>query len=113
MKPIEKQADRLFAAFIKKRDGMCMADEYPTPHWGPLECAHLIRRGFKSIRWDPRNAVTLCARHHQYFTERPIAWRVWCDELRGEHVMRELLHKAYGLEKVDVAAIVEQLEGAA
>ena len=39
--------------------------------------------------------------------------KVWCDELRGEPVMRELLHKAYGLEKVDVAAIVEQLKGAA
>ena len=117
MKPIEKQADRLFSAFIKKRDGGCMAGitDYTErlAHRGPLECAHLIRRGFKSIRWDPRNAVTLCQGHHAYFTDHPIAWRVWCDELRGEAVMRELLHKAYGLEKVDVAAIVEQLKGAA
>ena len=117
MKPIEKQADRLFSAFIKKRDGGCMAickHGYPVELScsGPLECAHLIRRGFKSIRWDPRNAVALCSRHHQYFTDRPIAWRVWCDELRGEPVMRELLHKAYGLEKVDVAEIVEALKEA-
>ena len=122
MKNLERQADRLFSAFIKKRDGgackfymVGTMEEHAIvgPCWGQLECAHLIRRGFKSIRWDPRNAVTLCSRHHQYFTSRPIAWRVWCDELRGEPVMRELLHKAYGLEKVDVAAIVEQLKGAA
>ena len=116
MKPIEKQADRLFAAFIKRRDGGCQMVTYAAPLlgelrcWGPLECAHLIRRGFKSIRWDPRNAVTLCAGHHAWSHQHPIAWRVWCDELRGEYVMRELLHKAYGLEKVDVAAIVEQLK---
>ena len=115
MKPIEKQADRLFSAFIKKRDGDCMVSYRRLDLgscYGRLECAHLIRRGFHSIRWDPRNAVALCAGHHAYFTEHPIAWRVWCDELRGPVVMRELLHKAYGLEKVDVAAIVDQLKAA-
>ena len=116
MKNIEKQADRLFSAFIRKRDARCMMANH-AEEWakcaGGLQCAHLIRRGFKSIRWDPRNAVALCAYHHGWAGEHPIAWKVWCDELRGEPVMRELLHKAYGLEKVDVAAIVESLKGAA
>lgn len=114
MNALERKADRLFSAFIRKRDARCMAANHPE-QWkdcaGGLQCAHLIRRGFKSVRWDPRNAVALCAYHHGYFTGHPIAWRGWCDELRGEIVMRELLHKAYGSEKVDVAAIVESLEG--
>ena len=119
MKPIEKQADRLFAAFIRARDGRCVIGNPAgdlrdrSECWGELECAHLLSRRFMATRWDPRNAVALCEGHHRYMTEHPLAWADWREELRGPSVMRDLIRRAYGGPKPDVAAIVEQLKGAA
>lgn len=113
MNNLEKQADRLFSPFIKNRDGGCVIGRMgATDCWGPLECAHLLRRGFKAVRWDPRNAVTLCAGHHTFMTEHPLVWADWREQYAGPVTMRDLLRRAYGGEKPDVAAIVESLKEA-
>lgn len=113
MNALEKRADRLFSEFIRNRDGGCQMAEGPGGRgcFGRLECAHLIRRGFKATRWDPRNAVALCAGHHGWMTNHPLAWADWRQERLGAS-WPELLRKAYGGPKPDVAAIVEQLREA-
>lgn len=116
MNALEKKADRLWSEFIRKRDARCMAanhaDEW-SKCWGPLAAHHLFRRSFKATRWDPRNGATLCAYHHGEMHNHPLQHAVWRIDLRGEVVASELLRRAYGGEKPDVAAIVASLEGAA
>lgn len=73
-----KQADRAFSKYVRTRDGQCLA---APPHAGNLQCAHIIGRGYKSIRTHPDNAVALCAKHHVYWTHRPLEWRLWVDEM--------------------------------
>jgi hypothetical protein len=74
-----KLADSLFSAYIRERDQGCRA--YGT-NSGPqcsgyLQCAHIISRRYRAVRWDEDNAVTLCAAHHMFWTHRPLEWIVW------------------------------------
>lgn len=65
-----RQADELFARFIRERDGHCQAcgsTEY-------LQCAHIISRSYKAIRTHRMNAVALCRSCHVRFTHRPLEW---------------------------------------
>ena len=83
----EATADRLFSRFIRERDGACqLAGTSYAGYFcsGPgLECAHLIRRGYKATRYEPLNAVALCHFHHRYMTEHPLAWNAWRSERLG------------------------------
>ncbi len=45
-----------------------------------LQCAHIIPRGYRQVRWDSRNAMTLCAKHHVYYEHRPLEWQAWINE---------------------------------
>jgi len=40
-----------------------------------LQCAHIIGRGRKVIRWDLQNALCICSGHHVYYTNNPERWR--------------------------------------
>ena len=42
---------------------------------GVLQCAHIIGRANLFLRWDDRNALSLCAGHHVYYTYHPELWR--------------------------------------
>ena len=72
----EQEADLLFSRLIRSR-GFCQAQGFITIRsgvmdcWGTLQCAHIMRRRFKSsaLRWDPDNAASLCMRHHIYLDE--------------------------------------------
>lgn len=75
----KREADRLFSEFIKERDRICMATtdfwlgaQFDCVTFQGLHCAHLRRRGYLAIRWDPRNAVALCAGHHKWFDDNTI-----------------------------------------
>lgn len=41
---------------------------------GPLQCAHIVSRIYRSVRWDEGNAIPLCAGAHRYMTSRPLEW---------------------------------------
>ena len=70
-------ADRLFSQFIRNRDGwQCRICGEPYN----LQCAHLVSRRYRAIRFSPLNAVALCSRHHVYYTYRTIEWELWCEE---------------------------------
>ena len=64
-------ADRLFSQYIRTRDGWaCRLCGSPfTP-----QCAHLVSRRYRAVRFDPQNAITLCAKHHVFYTYRTIEW---------------------------------------
>lgn len=64
-------ADVLFARSVRER-GPCFLLG-PACH-GPTQCAHVVSRRYRATRWDPDNAVPLCATHHLVYTGQPVAW---------------------------------------
>ncbi len=68
-----KSCDVAFSLWVRSI-GVCEAAGEGNGCKGNLQCAHVLTRGYSSIRWDPRNALSLCAGHHIFFTHRPIAW---------------------------------------
>jgi len=66
-------ADAMFASQVRAV-GRCWATGYALPCEGYLECAHVISRRYKAIRWSFDNARCLCQAHHWYWTVRPQEW---------------------------------------
>ena len=100
-----ERADRLFAAKVRRK-GACMAE---GEHLGYLQCAHIISRRYHNIRWDGRNAVCLCARHHAYFTHRPLEWEA-CVEGQLPGLLAELRPLALNGNRPDLADVLAALE---
>jgi hypothetical protein len=68
-----KLADRLFSQLVRSRQ-RCEAQAFDGINCaGFFQTAHIVRRRYLSVRWDPGNATCLCAAHHVYFTHHPIA----------------------------------------
>lgn len=76
-----KEADELFARYVKKRDGYCQVKSCGTP--ADLQCAHIVSRRYFAKRWTEDGAVALCIYHHKLYTENPLAWDRWCIEWFG------------------------------
>jgi predicted restriction endonuclease len=82
-----KRADATFSLLVRALyDGRCVlcGSSYH------VQCAHLFSRRYYNTRWDPENAIALCARHHMRFTHKPIEWdellRRLLGEVRYEHL---------------------------
>jgi 5-methylcytosine-specific restriction endonuclease McrA len=70
-------ADRLFSQYIRTRDGWaCTRCGSPFN----VQCAHLIGRAYRSIRFNPMNATALCSKCHIFYTHRPLEWMDYCEE---------------------------------
>ena len=72
----KRKADKLFSLKVRSL-GFC---ELEGKDWiscgGPLHCAHIDTRGKHAIRWNPMNAVCICAGHHVYYTNHPKDWDI-------------------------------------
>lgn len=101
-----KRSDALFSKLIRERDGMCVANGVIVDTTvylgcnGNLQCAHIHSRSYKSIRTDFKNAIALCAKHHVYFTHRPLEWQEFV-ESQWPGVWDELKAKALEYGNVD------------
>jgi 5-methylcytosine-specific restriction endonuclease McrA len=78
-----KTADQLFSRYIRDRDGRCMGQGSGPACSGYLQCAHIISRRYRAIRWNEANAMALCQAHHTFWTHRPLEWQVWVFNHRG------------------------------
>ena len=71
-----KKADTKFSLRVRE-EGKCYG---ATKFWigpyfpcaGHLSCCHLFSRRYRNVRWDERNAVSMCAAHHAWFDQHPI-----------------------------------------
>ena len=70
------QADIIFSKYIRLRDGKCMRcgskvsfneNGDPVSH----QCSHFWGRRAESVRYDGRNAETLCGGCHLFLTANP------------------------------------------
>lgn len=65
--------DSLFSELVRARA------RYECQAWGydgvrcssQMQCAHIKSRRYKAIRWDPDNALCLCAAHHMHYHANP------------------------------------------
>lgn len=42
-----------------------------------LQCAHIVGRRNKAVRWHPLNAIALCYSCHMHFTANPLEFIEW------------------------------------
>lgn len=107
---LRNKADRLFSLYIRGRDRVCVKCGRQVN----LQCAHVFSRRYMNVRFDPRNAVTLCAGCHKYFTHNPIEWEDFMVERMGTVAYSELRADARRTDtRVDYEAIIEWLESEA
>lgn len=82
--------DQIWRRIIRERDGRCQMWADPAGCGGSLEAAHLFPRRHRSVRWDPRNGVLLCAFHHEAFDANDYLKFRWAEERLGPDAMADL-----------------------
>ena len=85
--------DAIFSKLVRQRSGWtCEACHINLEHETVnCHCAHIIGRRITRLRHDPRNAMTLCASCHFYYTDRPMEWTAFVRKECGDSVMDELI----------------------
>lgn len=58
-----------------------------------LECAHIVGRRERAVRWDTDNALCLCFVCHKYFTENPLDFTAWLRQHVGDAHLEILSEK--------------------
>lgn len=104
----EREADRVFSLWIRKRDGRCVVPGCRSRR--SLECAHILTRAHRRIRWAAENAVALCGGqdgHHAYFTRAPAVWGDFIQETFPGRMV-ELHHLSFNGPKADVGEIIRR-----
>ena len=61
LKRLEREADKLWSEYIKKRDKRCIICGRAD-----IQAHHIFGRWKKSTRWDIYNGVSLCVHHHRF-----------------------------------------------
>lgn len=106
-KTLKNKADKLFSEFIRRK-GYC---EWCGKQDNTLQCAHIFSRRFLVTRWEPINAVCLCASCHFKWHQQPIEGVEWIKEYLGEDVYDELRRQAKtSVRKIDLEQQVELIK---
>ena len=71
----KNKADKLFSEDIRSLGRCQLQGKDKIKCSDVLQCAHIIGRTNKRLRWDIRNALCLCSGHHWWYTNNPEAWR--------------------------------------
>jgi len=84
--------DAEFSRAIRKRDKWrCRrcGTQYAEGSRG-LHCAHIVGRRNRELRWDERNAVSLCMGCHLWAHANPLAFTDWLKDEIGAPTLRWL-----------------------
>jgi hypothetical protein len=96
---------------LVRRVGRCEALEaWPHECKGPLQCAHIVSRSYRNVRWDRNNALCLCAAAHMRFTHRPLEWERLVLDIIGPDEYDDLKRRALTWNRVDYNAVLSSLE---
>jgi len=80
-KGLKAKCDKLFSLKVRSI-GICqLAGKDHVRCGGMLQCAHIDTRGKHAIRWNPKNALCICAGHHVYYTNNPKMWDMIIENL--------------------------------
>lgn len=99
---LRNKADKLFSLSIRSK-GYCEASLiYPSVKCGGiLQCAHITTRGVTALRFDPMNALCLCAGHHRFFTHHPLEWVDFLQDMYKEKYTYVMKHKNDKVKKTE------------
>lgn len=104
---LKRKADKLFSAFIRETN-QC---EWCGARNDTLQAAHIFTRAYNVTRYDPLNALCLCAKCHFRWHKEPIEAVEWVREYLGSDVYDELRFKAKSrVEKIDLEKICYELK---
>ena len=102
----QAEADRLFSLVIRQK-GCCLKCGSKFS----LQCAHIISRTYKAVRYNFDNAVCLCQKCHFYYTYHYLEWENFIDEQFGKEHRENLRKLALNYQKPDYQVIIEGLNG--
>lgn len=98
--------DAIFSDVIRAAANCCQAHGIPVLNggeWikeceGNLECCHIKSRSYHSIRHTPENALSMCSRHHHWFTANPASFGNFVEEMHPgrEDLLNELIRERKG-----------------
>lgn len=98
-------ADDWFSQAIRLRaNHQC---EHCGKTYGKMECAHIVGRREKILRWCADNAICLCHTCHRTFTENPLDFTAWLSGHIGEAILEILQEKRRGILKDNKATRAE------
>ena len=66
---------------------------------GRTECAHIVGRREKTLRWCADNALCLCFQCHLHFTGNPLDFTAWLTTHVGQGMLDILQEKRRGILK--------------
>lgn len=108
-KTLKNKADKLFSEFIRRK-GYCEWCNKRPPQV-QLQCAHIFSRRYLITRWEPINAVCLCASCHMRWHQQPVEGVEWIKEYLGEDIYNEVRTKAKTqVKKIFFKDIVEEIK---
>lgn len=96
------QLDAIFSQVVRTAANCCQAHDVPVLNggeWvgchGELECCHVKTRSYKMLRVEPLNVVSMCSRHHAWFTMNPASFGDFMEKLRpgNEDFLNELIRE--------------------
>ena len=88
---ITRKLDKIVSD-ITRASGLCAW--CGSSDYSKLQCAHIYSRKWKSVRWDLKNVVCLCASCHFYGHQNPIAFTDFIKGYLGEYEFQQLKLRA-------------------
>ena len=101
-----KTADSLWRQIIKS-EGKCKRGI--DCKFGVFEASHIIRRGYKGLRWDLANGLCLCIGCHDWAHSNPKKFREWVKQQFPER-WKYLTKRKYKIGKPDLDAVIKRLK---
>lgn len=97
-----KKLDKAFSKFVRERDKRCLYCGTTKN----LQCAHIVPKTCLNLKWDERNCISLCYRHHIFWAHKdPLEFVAWIKDKFPD--LEEYLNKKkseyvkYDLSKVE------------
>lgn len=105
----KRKCDKLFSIIIRSV-GYCQNPACgERPPKVQLHCAHIYSRRYALTRCDFDNALCLCAGCHHFYTDRPLDFYSFIEDMFGKEFIDQLREKAHGGAKVDWEEMYESL----
>lgn len=104
---LKKKLDVLFSQFIRQRDKKCVRCGTTQN----LQCSHIMSRVSLKLRWDERNALTLCYKCHlTWWHKEPLEASEWCKTVIGEINYKDLLREKHEVKQWTAEELKEMIK---
>ena len=109
---VAKKCDILFSKLVRAI-GHCEFQQFGGCS-SQLQCAHLVSRRHRATRWEPDNAICLCALHHREGHEKPHLFAQRVEQIwPGRWELVDGLLKRPSPDPADVLLELQKMESAA